>query len=336
MNNILKFSEDGKTVIGVNDKNITNITIPDGVTAFGRHPFAGCNALESIDIPSSVVDIPEWGLNNGTALRSINVSVNNPNYASLDGVLYDKKLKTIIRFPSNKSITEYNIPNSVTKIKHSAFYGCKTLKSINIPCSVTTIGNIAFCGCKALQSINVAENNKQYASVDGILFNKDLTSILRFPIRKDLKVYEIPNSITNIGNYAFNECTALQSINIPNSVTNIGNYTFNECTALQSINIPNSVTNIGNCAFFRCEALQSIDIPNSITSIGEWAFRECRALQSIHMRITDIEDYQIDEFAFDRIDTEKCVLYIPEGTELAYRNHPAFGKFKNIEIEKQD
>ena len=109
MNDILKFSEDGKTVIGVNDKNITHITIPDGVTTFGRHPFAVCNALESIDIPSSVINIPEWGLNKGTALRSINVSVKNPNYASLDGVLYDKKLKTIIRFPSNKSITEYNI-----------------------------------------------------------------------------------------------------------------------------------------------------------------------------------------------------------------------------------
>uniref|UniRef100_A0A2B4S1T6 Lon protease homolog n=1 Tax=Stylophora pistillata TaxID=50429 RepID=A0A2B4S1T6_STYPI len=99
--------------------------------------------------------------------------------------------------------------------------------------------------------------------------------------------------VTSIGNYAFSECTALQSITIPNSVSFIGDTAFNDCTALQSITIPNSVTSIGNYAFSLCESLQNITIPNSVTSIGDYAFWSCKALQSITIpnSVTSIGDW---------------------------------------------
>ena len=91
----------------------------------------------------------------------------------------------------------------------------------------------------------------------------------------------IPNSVTNIGDYAFSRCSSLSSITIPNSVTSIGGFAFSYCTSLKSITIPNSVTNIESYAFFRCRSLTSITIPNSVTSIGDGAFKGCSSLSSI-------------------------------------------------------
>lgn len=71
-------------------------------------------------------------------------------------------------------------------------------------------------------------------------------------------------------------------------------------------------------------------------TIGNFAFYNCSALQSINIRITDFENVNISEDVFDEINTDNCVLYVPAGTRWAYRHHPVFGKFKNIEIEKQD
>ena len=152
----------------------------------------------------------------------------------------------------------------------------------------------------------------------------------------DKKISEavIPDGVTHIGNEAFWFCRALKSIDIPNSVTHIGDSAFVWCEALRSINIPNSVTHIGDWAFSWCRALQSIDIPNSVTHIGNEAFYRCEALQSIYIRITDIDSCCVKENAFNDIDFDNCILYIPSGTRCAYRHHPVFSRFKNIEIEQ--
>ena len=222
---------------------LTSIEIPNSVTEIGGYAFWECHALTSIEIPDSVTTIGEEAFSGCWELANINVSGGNANYVSIDGVMYDKEKKTIIRCPQTK--TSIEIPNSVTRIGENAFFGCHALTSITIPNSVTEIGKHAFSGCNALTSI------------------------------------EIPDSVTTIGEFAFDGCEALTSIEIPNSVTSIGRHAFDGCKALTSIEIPDSVTEIGDDAFDGCSALTSINIPDSVTEIGEEAFEGCEALEKV-------------------------------------------------------
>jgi len=178
------------------------------------------------------------------------------------------------------SLTSITIPNSVTTIENHAFSYCTSLTSITIPNSVTTIGDYAFSYCTSLTSINVESENNSYASENGVLFNKNKTTLICCPEGKT-GAYVIPNSVTTIGNQAFSYCTSLTSITIPNSVTTIEYSAFFSCTSLTSIAIPNSVTTIGDGAFSDCTSLTSIIIPNSVTSIGEGAFYNCSSLTSV-------------------------------------------------------
>ena len=165
------------------------------------------------------------------------------------------------------SLTNINIPNSVTNIGNGAFSKCELLTNINIPNSVTNIGDSAFEGCHSLTSINIPNGVKNIRN--GTFGGCSFTNI------------NVPNSVTNIGDRAFSLCKSLTDINIPNSVTNIGDEAFSWCESLTSINIPNGVTNIGNGTFEGCWSLTSINIPNSVTNIGNNAFSCCYKLTSI-------------------------------------------------------
>ena len=184
-------------------------------------------------------------------------------------------------FSGCTSLAKITIPNSVTSIGSMAFLNCSSLASITIPDSVTSIGYSAFGACSSLASISVSEKNENYSSVGGILFNKNKTELIRYPAAKTISEYSMPDSVTSIGDSAFDDCTSLSSITIPNSVTSIGSRAFFNCTSLASITIPDSVTSIGDSAFDGCSSLSSITIPNSVTSIGDMAFRGCTSLASI-------------------------------------------------------
>ena len=186
------------------------------------------------------------------------------------------------------SVITADMLEGYTSIGEVAFWGCSGLASVTIPNSVTCIGegafsccgNGAFSGCISLTSINVASDNSNYCSVDGVLFNKDKRTLIQYPGGKQ-GAYIIPDSVTNIGDYAFRECSGLTSIVIPNSVTSIGDSAFSRCSGLTSIVIPDSVTGVGEYTFSRCSGLTSIVIPNSVTSIGDLAFQNCTGLTSV-------------------------------------------------------
>ena len=184
---------------------------------------------------------------------------------------------------------------NVTVIDSTAFQNCYSTSVISIPETVTHIrfgsgiGSRPFNNCDVLTEISVAENNPQYSSFDGALYDKGQTVLLQFPKAKSSVSF--PEAITTIGNYAFARCKGFTVMNIPKTVTTIGSYAFNNCERLTSITIPNSVTKIEDGAFARCAALTAIAVPESVTIIKDNTFAYCENLVSIDLpkSITEIE-----------------------------------------------
>ncbi len=257
--------------------SLTTINIPNSVTSIRSSAFSG-SSLISINIPNSAITISGNEFSGCSSLQFFSVDPDNPYYSSVDGVLFDKNLNKIIKYPEGKPGSSYSIPETVTSIGSSVFSGCIFLESVSIPNSVVTIKPSKY---NSIKNISVAPDNLYYTSVDGVLFDKNQNTIVRYPVEKSGSSYSIPNSVNSIGESAFERCSSLESISIPNTVTSIGNNAFEYCTSLASVDIPESVTSIGHSAFFGCSTLKAITIPNSITSLEANVFRFCTALESV-------------------------------------------------------
>ena len=157
----------------------------------------------------------------------------------------------------------------VTTIGLNYFGWVDSLTSVTIPDSVVIISDSAkSIWASILGSINVGANNQYYCSDEGVLFNKEQTELVIYPGRRTETTYIIPDSVSIIGDYAFNYCESLTDITIPDSVTAIGVNAFENCASLTSITIPASVTTIGRRAFCGCSSLSDIKILGSVTSLG--------------------------------------------------------------------
>ena len=196
---------------------INTVVIENGVKSIGNYAFYTSFLIykfNSVTLPNSITNIGDYAFCLCTELSSI------------------------------------DLPNSLISIGTASFGYCTSLTSVIIPNSVIVIGSHAFFNCTSLISINVESENNVYASLNGVLFNKGKNILICCPAGK-AGAYLIPSSVTNIGEFAFSDCSSLISVTLPNSITNIGKEAFSSCTNLTSITNLNSVPiNISHLSVF--------------------------------------------------------------------------------------
>ena len=178
-------------------------------------------------------------------------------------------------------LTAVTIPEGVATIGSYAFERCSSLTAVTIPASAINIGGWVFDYCSALTAIHVAEGNTAYSSEDGVLFNKDKTTLVCYPIGKTETTYTVPATVTTIETSAFEDCTALTQVTLPEGLTYISNMSFEGCAALAQINLPNSLTSIANRAFYGCTSLTEVTLPDGLTKIEFYTFYDCSALEKV-------------------------------------------------------
>ena len=238
------------------------------IVSIGEYAFSKCNKLKRVVIPDSVVEI------NGHAFEKC------------------KKLKHI------------SIPESIASIGEGAFYGCSNLTSLYFPRLVRDIPNeeYFFIDMTSLESIDVSEENENYKSIEGVLFNKSGDTLICYPLGKKCKNYVIPEgvvsirrkttinaesitfplSIDRIENGKFSKNKYLKSITIPSHIKSIGYQAFLECENLMEVTIENGVKTSEALAFCDCRKLEKITIPDSVTNIETCAFSNCSSLRKVN------------------------------------------------------
>ena len=182
-----------------------------------------------------------------------------------------------------KTIEGYEVKWIGGAWQDKVFQGYTGIASIVIPDSVISIDRSAFSGCTSLAEITVSPDNKNYSSVDGVLFNKDGSELIIYPKGNGRSAYTVPDGVTSISGSAFSGCTSLKEIVIPDSVTTIGSSAFEGCTSLSKVKLSNNLRIIQERTFYDCTSLAEIVIPDSVTKIGVSAFLGCTSLSKVKL-----------------------------------------------------
>ncbi|MCD8149439.1 MAG: leucine-rich repeat protein [Clostridiales bacterium] len=296
--------QDGVTSVGdgafFNCTNLKNITIPDSVTSIGECAFFGCTGLTKVVIPDGVTAIGGSAFNGCTGLTEMEIP--------------DKVTEIEdATFYQCTGLTKVTIPEGVTYIGANAFCGCIGLTEVTIPVTVTSTGRGAFYGCTALADIEIPvslisieeetfgdtawiESQGDFVVVNGILLDYQGTDA----------VITVPDTVTTIGDCAFQDCTGITSVSMADSVTTINHGAFLACTGLTSVVIPDSVTSVGNSLFYGCTSLTSVTLSDNITEIGSYTFYNCKSLTTISIPFSVVT---IKSNAFSKCSALENVYY---------------------------
>ena len=274
--------------------HLITVTIPDRVTEIGDEAFQNCSYLESVNIPSGLSRIGScvfWG----SYLKSI--SIPNSVTSIGDNAFAHSRLTTI------------SIPESVTSIGDKAFWNCIDMTSAELPKSVVSLGRSLFLGCKKLSTISVDSENPSYTSIEGILYDKTISTLICYPEGKNDTELIIPSTVEVICDSTFQNCTKLSNIVFPESLKTIGDYAFYGCTGLRTVSLPRSLSKLGKASFKDCKNITKINIKY----LG---------------RVYPIET-GTDNAPFDGVSITSCWITVPAGLKSKYESMPYWKFFKH-------
>ncbi len=246
--------------------SLTNLVLSDGLAAIGDNAFAA-SSLGTVFIPASVAVIGDQAFSRSYTLTAINVAPGNPSYTSIDGVLFNHSLASLMLCPAAKSPTpgRYTVPPGTTTLANAAFYACN-FTNIDLPDGLAAIGYAAFLGTP-LTSLKLPASLRIIYS--GVFASSTLTSLT------------IPEGVTNIGGGAFANCLQLTNVVLPESLTSLGGYAFYG-SAITTITFPPGLPGIPDGCFLECAKLRAITNSNRIAVIGGDAFAQCGRLTAVY------------------------------------------------------
>lgn len=333
--------------------SLKSVTIPENVTLIGESAFCDCTALEEVIIGNGTKAIGDYAFSytgpdyeyfnledvvfrcfkdsyahnyaqsNGFKFSFIDEGEDNQyKYYILDEEVtvtgYNGELPSDLFIPQSisgypvKSIDSYAfegnddinavyMTETLTSIGSCAFKDCELLEEVIISASVETIGKFAFAGCYSLKSYKVDDNSQSFsADSQGVLFNKDKTTLISYPVGNTAQVYTAPDGVENIGEYAFSQSRNLKEIVLPESVKAIGAKAFENCTAVKEFIMPDSIESIGDFAFSGCTSLVNLTVGSSVKTIGYEILENCAVFKNVYYNSTQ---EQWKEIAVDEVNT---------------------------------
>lgn len=276
---------------------------PVPVVGVDSDAFRQCNDITSISLPASVVSIGEEAFYSCDDLQSVNIPV---------GVTAIEPYT----FGDCEELASLTLPDGILTIGEGAFSGCYLLPSINIPASVTFIDIDVFYDCEEMQSIDVDPLNATFTSVDGVMFSKDLTTLIRCPCGRPGPSYAVPHGTLHLEYYAFEYCVNLSEITLPSSLQTIDEWAFYYTQQVTEIYIPDSVTSIGSSAFRNCSGLTGVVIGSGVSTIGENAFGSCDDLLGFEVNPLNNNFTEVDGVLFSK--DQSTLLRFPAGLSGSY------------------
>lgn len=328
-------------------------TLPESITSIGQQAFSACTALEWIYMPSEIEYMGAGVFDGCSSLRDIVLPTGITELpeatfyecTSLDTVIVGEGTEVIGSecFYGCTSLTAPVLPESLTSINDYAFENCSSLMLIEIPENMVNLGKYIFLGCTSLDEFSVDEDNEMFCDVDGVLFTKDMATLIRYPEAIENTEYRVPDGCTALANGSFVDavhlkeidlnqatiygmdvffrCTGLKEIAFPEGTEELGAYMLGYCSSLENVSLPSTLKTVGDYTFYTCAALTEVTVPEGTEIIGQYSFFNCISLKKLRLpdTVTSIGDGAFGFFA----ESDATEPEMVPGFVVEYKNNKA-------------